>query len=170
MKHPCHCSCLTALAATGLAFLACGCGNAGANEAAGLRSVFGRTGMGPREFSYPRAAVIGPRERLYVVDKSARIQCFTLAGDFLLEWRMPEFAAGKPTGLGIGPDGRVYAADTHYSRIVIFEPDGQLVTQFGSRGEGPGEFLMPTDVAVDPAGFIYVSEYGGNDRISKFAP
>lgn len=148
---------------------AAGCDRGEAGQSPGLIAVFGRTGTGQREFSYPRAAAIGPGRRLYVVDKSARIQCFTLDGDYVLEWRMPEFAAGKPTGLGVGPDGRVYAADTHYARVMVFEPDGRLVAQFGSRGEGPGQFLMPTDVAVDRAGFIYVSEYGGNDRISKFA-
>jgi DNA-binding beta-propeller fold protein YncE len=139
-------------------------------QAAGVQLVVGRTGFGPREFSYPRAAVLDPRGRLYVVDKAARIQCFTPELAFVCAWRMPAWDAGKPTGLGIGPDGRVYAADTHYSRVVVFEPDGRLVQQFGTRGQGPGQFLLPTDVAVDQDGFVYVAEYGGNDRISKFTP
>lgn len=160
---------LSVLGSAWVAVAAAGCGDA-SSTTAGLQSAFGRTGTGPREFSYPRATVIGPDQRLYVVDKSARIQCFTLDGEFVREWRMPEFAAGKPTGLGVSLDGRIYVADTHNARVVVFEPDGRLVTQFGSRGEGPGQFLMPTDVAVDHSGFIYVGEYGGNDRISKFAP
>jgi len=138
-------------------------------EQAPVWLAFGRTGMGPGEFSYPRAAVFDQQRRLYVVDKAARIQCFTAGGEFLHEWRMPDCAAGKPTGLGVGPDGRIYAADTHYSRVVVFEPDGTRVAEFGSRGEGPGQFIMPTDVAVDADGHVYVSEYGGNDRISKFS-
>ena len=83
---------------------------------------------------------------------------------------MPEWSAGKPTGLGIGPDGKVYAADTHYARVMVFEPDGKPAGQFGSQGDGPGQFRMPTDVAINAGGEIYVSEYGGNDRISKFSP
>ncbi len=153
-----------------LAGFAAGCDESGTQDGARVERTFGGTGMGPGEFSYPRAAVIGSQGRLYVVDKTARIQCFTPAGRFLFEWRMPEWRAGKPTGLGVGPDGRVYAADTHYSRVVVFEADGTRVGQFGTRGEGPGQFVMPTDVAVDDDGFIYVSEYGGNDRINKFAP
>jgi sugar lactone lactonase YvrE len=125
--------------------------------------------MGPREFNYPRAAAMSSAGRLYVVDKAGRIQALTQAGEFIRDWRMPEIQAGKPTGLGIAPDGKLYAADTHYSRVLIFTPDGRRVDEFGRAGEGPGEFLLPTDVAVDPEGFIYVSEYGGNDRISKFS-
>ncbi len=160
---------LTACGLTGLAGLG-GCDESETPDAAGVQLIIGRTGFGPREFSYPRAAVLDRRGRLYVVDKAARIQCFTLEGEFVLGWRTPEWEAGKPTGLGVGPDGRVYAADTHYSRVVMFEPDGTLVGQFGTRGRGPGEFLLPTDVAVDVEGFVYVAEYGGNDRVSRFSP
>jgi len=132
--------------------------------------LFGRTGMGPGEFNYPRAAAINDDGLLYVVDKAGRIQALTQTGEFVRAWRMPEIDAGKPTGLGIAPDGTVYAADTHYARVMFFSPDGECLGTFGSFGEGPGQFRLPTDVAVDRRGFIYVSEYGGNDRISKFSP
>jgi DNA-binding beta-propeller fold protein YncE len=135
-----------------------------------VRLTFGRTGLGAREFSYPRAAVLGGGNQLFVVDKSARIQRFGPDGTYELEWRMPAWEAGKPTGLGVGPDGRIYVADTHYSRVVVYEPDGTLVGMFGQRGEGPGQFLLPTDVAVAADGGVYVGEYSGNDRINKFSP
>lgn len=132
--------------------------------------LFGRTGMGVLEFNYPRAATVAPNGLLYVVDKAGRIQAFTQAGEFAYLWRTPEIERGKPTGLGSGPDSRVYAADTHYSRVLVFEPDGTLVRMFGEFGEAPGQFHLPTDVAVNARGEIYVSEYGGNDRVSKFTP
>lgn len=156
------------LGATGLLFLI-GCENAPLHDVPGLKLIFGHTGMGPVEFSYPRA-MVHSGARFYVVDKAARIQCFEPGGDYVLEWRMPEFGAGKPTGLGAGPDGRIYAADTHYARVMIYERDGTFVTSFGHKGNGPGEFNMPTDVALAPNGDIYVGEYGGNDRISRFTP
>ncbi len=131
--------------------------------------VFGSTGLGPGEFNYPRAAAIGPDRRLYVVDKGGRLQAFTQQGAFVCAWKMPQTRAGKPTGLGIAPDGRVFAADTHYHRVVIFDPTGTQLRTFGREGDGPGEFRLPTDVAIDPRGRVYVSEYGGNDRISRFS-
>jgi DNA-binding beta-propeller fold protein YncE len=136
----------------------------------GIVRIFGRTGLGPGEFSYPRAAVFARDGGLFVVDKSARIQGFDPDGGHRLDWHTPVWDAGKPTGLGIGPDGRIFVADTHYSRVLVYEPDGTAVAQFGTRGTGPGQFLLPTDVAVGPDGCIYVGEYSGNDRISKFTP
>ena len=146
------------------------CDTRGSDHSGAPLLVFGRTGMGPGEFSYPRAAVAGPDGHFYVVDKAARIQCFTQAGQYVHEWRMPEKLAGKPTGLGIGPQGNIYVADTHYSRVLIFDSHGEALGQFGGFGEGPGQFGLPTDVAVAHDGSIYVSEYGLNDRISKFSP
>ncbi len=150
--------------------LAAGLGGCSQPPAEEPEFVFGRTGMGPLEFNYPRAAVIAPGGLLYVVDKAGRIQCFSQKGEFERVWRTPEIDKGKPTGLGCGPDGRIYAADTHYSRVLVYEPDGTLVRMFGEFGDGPGQFRLPTDVAVNAKGEIYVSEYGGNDRVSKFTP
>lgn len=151
-----------------LALAAAGCDSNSAPPAGHPLRVFGRTGIGPLEFNYPRAAVIGPGPVLHVVDKGGRMQTFTLKGEFVRDWRMPQFDAGKPTGLGVGPDGRIYAADTHYARVTVFKPDGTLDHQFGTYGDGPGQFRLPTDVLIDPRGFIYVGEYGGNDRVSKY--
>jgi len=149
--------------------LACvACDGRGTTGAAPLL-VFGRTGMGPGEFSYPRAAVAAGGE-FYVVDKAARIQRFTADGQFVCEWEMPSKSAGKPTGLGAGPDGRIYVADTHYSRVLIFDQRGERLGEFGSFGQGPGQFGLPTDVVADREGCLYVSEYGLSDRVSKFSP
>jgi DNA-binding beta-propeller fold protein YncE len=152
------------------ALLCSGCGGSNEPGAAGPELIFGRTGAGPGEFNYPRAAAFSPDVRLYVVDKGGRVQCLDADGAFLLDWKLPAIEQGKPTGIGIGPDGRVFLADTHYGRVLIYDRAGHLVYTLGEPGTGPGQFLLPTDVAIDADGTIYVSEYGGNDRISKFAP
>ncbi len=137
-------------------------------DAPGLLQVWGSTGMGPGEFSYPRGIVRHTGGDLFIVDKAARIQRFKPDGVFVCDWRMPEWSAGKPTGLGVGPDGLLYVADTHYARVMIFDPNGAHVGAFGAYGHDAGEFVLPTDVAVTPGGTLYVSEYGDNDRISFF--
>lgn len=130
---------------------------------------FGRPGNLDGRFDYPRALAIDPeRGRLFVVDKSARVQRFDLDGGFELSWTMPRFENGKPTGISVDRSGRVVVADTHEHRIAIFSPEGELVETHGRMGRGPGEFIYPTDVACGPDGRWYVSEYGGNDRVQIF--
>ncbi|MHC4475853.1 MAG: ABC transporter permease subunit [Planctomycetota bacterium] len=129
---------------------------------------FGRTGWGRSEFVYPRAVDLAAEGFVFVADKTGRIQRLTTEGDFQLVIKMPLIEAGKPTGISIGPEGNLYVADTHYHRIVVFSPDGELVKEFGRFGEDGGAFIYPTDVAFAPDGRVFVSEYGGNDRISVF--
>lgn len=146
-----------------------GCGPA--SDVCAPRAVFGRTGVGPGEFNYPRAAAGAPGVGLFIVDKAGRVQRLGEDGHCERFWRMPETSAGKPTGLGVDPAARkLYAADTHYSRVTVFDFDGNLLESFGAYGDGPGQFRLPTDVALDRGGDIFVAEYGGNDRISVYSP
>ena len=136
----------------------------------GVRVVFGTQGPGPGQFVYPRAIAVGADGAIFVVDKSARVQRFSPDGQFETTWAMPEMQAGKPVGMHVGPDGRLYVADTHYNRVLVYDRDGRELARFGRAGTGDGEFILPTDVAVDADGFVYVAEYGGNDRITKWSP
>ncbi len=136
----------------------------------GVIGIFGEVGLGPGAFSYPRAITAELGGSVFVVDKSGRVQRFAPDGTFETSWRMPETAQGKPVGLTVHPDGRIFVADTHYHRVMIFNRNGLVLGSFGREGTGDGEFLLPTDVAVDADGFLYVSEYQGNDRITKWAP
>lgn len=136
----------------------------------GVIAIFGEIGLGPGCFSYPRAITAEPNGSIFVVDKSGRIQRFSAGGLFETGWTMPQTKQGKPVGMTIAPDGRLFVADTHYHRVMIFDRDGKLLDSFGSQGSQPGQLQLPTDVEVDDEGFIYVSEYQVNDRITKWAP
>ncbi|MBI2504928.1 MAG: 6-bladed beta-propeller [Candidatus Latescibacteria bacterium] len=89
-----------------------------------------------------------------------------------------------PLSFGVGPDGRVYVLDAGNGRIVVFDQKGRYVTQWGRRGDGPGEFDFGRgdnsgylngdldyagSLAVDSQGYIYVADEV-NKRIQKFAP
>ncbi len=131
---------------------------------------FGKTGRGPGQFMYPRAIESLGNGGLLVIDKTGRIQTFDQDLGFVSAFDMPVIQKGKPTGMSLGPDGHLYVADTHYSRVCVYTLDGELLRTFGTFGQDPGCFIYPTDVAFAPDGRIYVGEYGGHDRISVFDP
>jgi len=154
------------LMVVGLALVLGGCGGDGRADGPKVARSFGRTGRGPGEFLYPRAIDFAPDGTLWVADKTGRFQHFDAEGRHLGGFTMPQIEAGKPTGFSVGADGLLYIADTHYHRVVVYAPDGTLRRQFGTYGQGPGQFIYPTDVAFAPDGRLFVSEYGGNDRVS----
>ncbi|MEK6248059.1 MAG: NHL repeat-containing protein [Planctomycetales bacterium] len=135
---------------------------------------WGRRGITDGRLQKPRAMAIDASNRLYIVDMMARIQIFNGEGELLARpWQTPEFANGKPTGMTVDHNGNLMVADTHYYRILFYDPDGKLLeekTIGGKAGQGPGEFGLVTDVVQDSEGNYYVSEYGDFDRIQKFSP
>ena len=43
-------------------------------------------------------------------------------------------------------------------RVSVFTSEGQFVTSFGRRGQGPGEFNYPCGITVDNSGVVYVCD------------
>jgi sugar lactone lactonase YvrE len=138
-----------------------------------LEAVWGKQGLGNGQFQKPRAIAIDAKDRLYIVDMTARIQVFDADGRFLRSWRTPLAKNGRPTGLSIDRSGRLAVADTHYYRVLFYTTEGQLLedaTIGGTMGHGEGEFGFLTDVVQDTEGNHYVAEYGQHDRVQKFSP
>ena len=148
-----------------------GClGNSGAAELPVVESTIIRIPVDGKRMPAPRALTVSKDRELYVLDDSGRILVYDVDNKLIRQWSMPESSVGKPEGIRVLQDGRVAIADTHYHRVVFFSQQGELLSMFGSPGEKPGEFTYPVDLLQDPSGFLYVAEYGGSDRIQKFAP
>ncbi len=152
-----------------LAPLLSGCEQSEHGSIGQLDKVWGRRGISNGRFQKPRAMAIDAQDRLYIVDMTARIQVFSPDGEFLRVWQTPVHTAGRPTGLSIDRQGRVLVADTHYYRLLVYSPDGELLKIIGGQqGNRPGEFGLVTDALEDREGNLYISEYGEFDRIQKF--
>jgi DNA-binding beta-propeller fold protein YncE len=132
--------------------------------------IIGEHGFGPGQFHRPRAIACAPDGSVFVIDMTARVQRFSPDGEYETSWTMPESEAGKPTGITVDAAGRVLVADSHYYRVIIYDRDGHELKRFGSAGTGPGQFNLVSRVVEDKEGNYYVSQYGGNDRISRFSP
>ena len=61
----------------------------------------------------------------------------------------------------------MFAADFYNHRAQKFAADGTFLTAFGERGNGPGQFIDVTAVAVAEDGKIFAADYG-NNRIQKW--
>lgn len=130
-------------------------------------------------FDQPRAAVerigAGAQERLtspigVAVDASSRVFVTDSAADLVkaygpdakLIWQAGSVgeagALKKPTGIGVGPGGEVFVADTGNSRIVVLSETGGFLREFGKKGSGDGEFSVPANLWVERDGTVLVSD------------
>ena len=116
----------------------------------------------------PRSARMLPDGRMVVLDTAGRVLLYDNAGKVTDMWHLPTNVNGNPEGTCLTQDGLIAVADTHYHRIVFFDMQGNITKMFGERGEEPSQFIYPVSLVQDDDGFIYVVEYGGNDRVQKF--
>ena len=113
-----------------------------------------------------------PDGTLYVLSQStATVTQYNAAGGIL---RTATGLGTSPGGLTVDAFGNVFVAETGNHQVVMLAPNGNtfdVVMTLGktdaTAGTGDGEFDSPYDVAVSPAGEIYVTDTG-NQRILKF--
>jgi tripartite motif-containing protein 71 len=72
-----------------------------------------------------------------------------------------------PQGTAVDSSGNLYVADTDNNLIKKFDSNGKCLAQWGSFGNGNGEFYEPHGIAVDSSGNVYVADTD-NYRIQKF--
>ena len=137
---------------------------------------WGSTGSGPGEFNVPHTIALDSQGRVFVGDRANnRIQIFDQEGTLLDVW----YQFGRPSGIAIGADDRIYVADSE--SYGTDNPGWKKGIRVGSARDGSVQYLIedlePTaiehsgaeGVGVDSAGNVY----GGVVRrrmIEKHAP
>lgn len=109
----------------------------------------------------PTAVAVGPAGDVFVLDGAHnRVLVFGATG--ALHGVLAKFGAlelDQPVGLRIAADGRLWIADSGQGRIVVAEPDGELVEVLELPPPEGHAHADPTDVAVLREGaFVWVVE------------
>jgi len=96
------------------------------------------------------------------------IRKFDKNGNFISGFAHPDFWEGM-NGLAIDVNtGDIYVVNTPKNKIMKFDSFGNLLLEFGTQGDGPGEFIKPAGIALDLLHkWIYIVDTG-NERIQKF--
>ncbi len=111
-------------------------------------------------------------DRVYVFHRGKHpILVFDREGRYLRSWGDGQIQT--PHGLRIDRAGHVWVTDIGNHLVRKFRADGKLLLTLGKKGEPgatPDRFNKPTDVAITPAGDVYVTDGYGNARVVKFSP
>ena len=129
---------------------------------------WGSRGRIDAAFVKPRVIDVLPGGNVVVIDRTGRVQTFDPLGVFVGKFALAKVTKGYPTGMAIGPEGNLWIGETHAYRVGVYTPGGNELFAFGRCGTGDGEFVYVSDVAVSPLGKVYVSDYGGPDRVQEF--
>jgi DNA-binding beta-propeller fold protein YncE len=126
-----------------------------------LRDI-GKRGSDPGDFNLPTDVAVAADGTIYVVDAgNFRVQVFDSEGTFIrffgaLGRRGGQFA--RPKELALDAARNVYIVDAAFGNFQIFDTEGRLLLDVGSRGNAdePAKYLLPSGIAVDDDGRIYV--------------
>ncbi len=133
-------------------------------------SVIASKGSGHGQLGEPNGIAVDRSGNIYVAEVASnhRVQKLAPDGAFIAEWKGPDVGFYGPRRIAIGPDDSIYVVDQGRARIVKLSPDGRVLTVWGSKGNGDGQFDDHTSVAVDPTtNKVYVAD-PRNKRIQVF--
>jgi len=134
------------------------------------------TKIGEQEkLARPVGVALDGQENLYVVEQEKKgISVFDHQQKRIRFITDPSIE--RPTGIALDRErGKIYLADTGHTKskehtIKILNLAGELVGKIGKeKGDGPGQFLFPTYLALDPKGNLYVTDTL-NSRVQMFDP
>lgn len=109
-------------------------------------------------------------DKVWVTDRERQVVMqFTLGGKLLRtlgtegKSGLGENEFNKPSDVAIGLGGDIYVSDGYgNSRVIRFDADGKFKQSWGGKGDGPGEFDLVHNIAIDKKGRVYIADRENN--------
>jgi len=126
------------------------------------QQIIGRRGLADGEFNHPTQIAIDDSGWLYVLDAgNFRVQIFDEQKKFVRHWGRIGKNLGnlaRPRGIAVNRDKYVFVTDGAFQNYQIFNRQGQLLLDIGAGGgkDLPGQYMLPSGIAVDETNRIYV--------------
>ncbi len=113
--------------------------------------------------NYRPVAVAVSKTDLYVADiVNHRVDIYsTETGKLSKSLGRPGSREGDfyyPSGVAVGPGGRIYVADMMNARVQVFDEKGNFLHSIGAPGNHYGNLGKPRDVAVAHDGTVFVAD------------
>jgi tripartite motif-containing protein 71 len=129
----------------------------------------------PNLFNAPVGVAIDSQGDVYVMDVgNSRVQKFDSSGKFLMMWGSRGSADGQflitlpdDGHLAVDSQGNVFVLDVSNYRVQKFDSNGKYLTQWGTQGDGEGQFIEAADIAIDKQDNLYVGDFKSN-TVQKF--
>ncbi len=140
---------------------------------------FGGAGTDPGQFDEPVGIAIDGQGKVYVADTwNQRIQVFALdptTGAYtpVNEWNISGWAGqsldNKPF-IAVDSQDNVFVTDPEVARVLEFDSKGSFIHTWGQPGASPDGIGLASGIAVDPDGYIWVSDSENDQLLSYTLP
>jgi hypothetical protein len=127
---------------------------------------------------FPMGVAAGEHGEAFMVDATRHVYHLGPGGQILHAWYSllaNEFGFQEPAGISFH-DGRLYLSDNsndisgaQLDRMLVFTPEGTLLSQFGTPGNQLGGLNDPSQVRIDAGGVVNVLSLGTSaSRVDRF--
>ena len=130
---------------------------------------------GANQFIMPHGLTVDRSNNVWVTDVALQqIFKFSHEGKLLMTIGEAKIAGNdslhfnRPTDVAVAADGSFYVSDGYLnSRVVKFSATGKYLFEWGTKGDKPGQFVIPHGIDLDEKGNVYVADRE-NNRIQEF--
>ncbi len=126
-----------------------------------LVEVLGESGEAIGQFNAPTHLALDGN-RLIVSDTlNARLQLLTIDGGLVGTVGERGLFVGnfvRPKGVAADTDGNIYAVESYFDHLLVYDNEGKLLLSIGGTGDAVGQFYLPAGVWVDSRDRVFIAD------------